>query len=70
MNILIHKRPSLSFRLTFANITELGRKEVRPLSRFYANVKLLHISANVAERFWPFSVAGAYQSVLTRRLCM
>lgn len=68
MNFLINKRPSLSFRLIFAYITELDRKEWRAIARFYANVNLLHISVNVAERFWPFSVAGTYCPVLTRRL--
>jgi len=69
VNFLIIKDLFLSFRQIFANITELGRKEGGPLCRFYANVKLLHISANVAERLWPF-VAGTYHPVLMRRLSM
>lgn len=60
MNFLINRRPSLCFHLIFA-ITKLGRKEGTTLSRFYASVKLLHISAHIMpEGFYPFYVAESH----------
>lgn len=60
VSFLINKRSFLfAFQTNFCHHEWTAREEGRPLSRIYAGVQLLHISANAAEGFWSFSVAGS-----------